>query len=217
MSVIYVISGLGADERVFQNLDFKGRPFQHIRWIEPRRQESIADYATRLSAQIQTPNPILIGVSFGGMLAVEMAQQIKCRQVILLSSAKNRHEIPLLYRFWGQFRLHKLLPVALLKWANPITYWLFGMQTPAEKALLKAILRDTDPVFLKWAIHAIVSWKQEKSPAGIVHIHGDCDRVLPLQHPSGVEEVVPDGGHLMVLTKAGLINILLEKHFPRLQ
>jgi pimeloyl-ACP methyl ester carboxylesterase len=214
MSVIYLLSGLGADERVFQNLDFKGRPCQFIQWIEPQRHETMAHYASRLSAQIQTANPILIGVSFGGMLAVEMAQQIKCRQVILLSSAKNSHEIPRLYRFFGQIQLHKLLPVALLKWANPLTYWLFGMQTPAEKALLKAILHDTDPVFLKWAIHAIVSWKQKKSPAGILHIHGDRDRILLLQHPSGVDDVVPGGGHLMVLNKSDIINTLLDKALP---
>ncbi|TGL60040.1 alpha/beta hydrolase, partial [Leptospira sarikeiensis] len=35
MKNIYLISGLGADERVFRNIDFKGENPKYIRWIDP--------------------------------------------------------------------------------------------------------------------------------------------------------------------------------------
>ena len=40
--------------------------------------------------QITTEKPIILGVSFGGMLAIEIAKAIDCEQVILVSSAKTR-------------------------------------------------------------------------------------------------------------------------------
>ena len=50
---IYLISGLGADERVFQNLDFGRLRPTFIQWIEPKDNESIQEYALRLSLQIK--------------------------------------------------------------------------------------------------------------------------------------------------------------------
>lgn len=50
---IYCVSGLGADERVFQKLKFQGYQPVHIQWIEPKPGETIADYAQRLTTQIK--------------------------------------------------------------------------------------------------------------------------------------------------------------------
>ena len=50
---IYLISGLGADERVFQNLDFGRLKPTFIKWIEPIKNETIEEYALRLSLQIK--------------------------------------------------------------------------------------------------------------------------------------------------------------------
>lgn len=69
---IYCVSGLGADERVFQKLKFQGYQPVHICWVEPNLEESIAEYAKRLTIQIKSERPILIGLSFGGIMAVEI-------------------------------------------------------------------------------------------------------------------------------------------------
>ena len=133
MATIYLISGLGADASVFQRLDFGNHEIKFIEWLEPNQDESLQTYASRLAAQINTGLPILIGVSFGGMIAVEIAKIIDCQKVILISSAKNKREIPLLYRFFGLLDIHRLIPVRLLKHANMLTYFFFGMKTKAEK------------------------------------------------------------------------------------
>jgi pimeloyl-ACP methyl ester carboxylesterase len=73
---IYCISGLGADERVFQKLKFQGYQPIHIKWLEPEAGENIANYTQRLTTQIKAEKPILIGLSFGGIIAVEMSKQI---------------------------------------------------------------------------------------------------------------------------------------------
>lgn len=210
MATIYLISGLGADARVFQRLDFKHYETRFIQWIDPNPNETLARYALRLSSQIDTRKPILIGVSFGGMIAVEIAKIIDCQKVVLISSAKNSREIPLIYRLFGRLGLHRLIPVRLLKHANMLTYFFFGMKTKAEKELLKGILDATDPVFLKWAMDAIVHWQNEALVPGLVHLHGDNDRILPIKNISAVNFRILNGGHLMTFCQASEINDNLE-------
>jgi pimeloyl-ACP methyl ester carboxylesterase len=210
---IYLISGLGADERIFQNLNFGTYEPKFIHWIEPQNNESLKEYAIRLSAQIDTPQPIILGVSFGGMLAIEIAKYIDCQQVILVSSAKTKHEIPFIYRLFGQMKLHKLMPTALLKHANILTYWLFGMTTKSEKALLKSILHNTNSTFLKWAINAIVHWDNEEIVEKTVHIHGDSDHILPIGCIKKVDFGIENGGHLMIFNQADAINEFLKIYF----
>ena len=136
---IYIISGLGADERVFQKLDFSGFKTTFIKWIVPLDNETIENYATRLLDQITTIKPTIIGLSFGGIVAVEIAKQIDTEKVILIASAKTKNEIPFYYRLAGQMRLHRFLPTSLLKKSNFITNWFFGTNSTFDKQLLKQI------------------------------------------------------------------------------
>ena len=136
---IYIFSGLGADERVFQKLDFSGYNVTFIEWETPQQNETIENYATRLLPQIKTDKPILIGLSFGGIMAVEVAKQINTEKIILVASAKTKSEIPFYYRWAGKLGLHDLLPSKLLKQSNFITNWFFGTTSAFEQQLLKTI------------------------------------------------------------------------------
>jgi pimeloyl-ACP methyl ester carboxylesterase len=207
---LYIFSGLGADERVFKNLHFEEFSTTFIRWIAPHNNESIEDYATRLLKQIDKPKPILIGLSFGGMMAVEVAKQIDVEKVILIASAKNRQEIPFYYRLAGWLGIHKLLPISLMKRSNVFTNYFFGVKLTSDKQLLKQILIDTDPDFLKWAIDKIINWKNQTYPRELIHIHGTSDRILPYCLVSA-DIKIKSGGHLMTLNKALELNNVLEK------
>ena len=151
MEKLYLFSGLGADEKFFQGLDFQHFTPIFIKWEVPDGKETIEEYATRLLDQITMPRPILIGLSFGGIMAVEVAKQIETEKVVLISSAKTKKEIPFYYRFAGSLGLHQ--------------------QT----------LIETEPAFLKWAIDKVAHWANETLIPGIFHIHGARDRILPLR------------------------------------
>ena len=198
---IYIFSGLGADERVFQKLDFSGYNVTFIEWETPQQNETIENYATRLLPQIKTDKPILIGLSFAGIMAVEVAKQINTEKIILVASAKTKSEIPFYYRWAGKLGLHDLLPSKLLKQSNFITNWFFGTTSAFEQQLLKTILFDTNPVFLKWAINEMVGWRNLTKPENIVHIHGTADRILPFRFIDCNFEI-KNGGHFMTLNKA---------------
>lgn len=207
---VYIFSGLGADERVFQKLDFSGFKATFIKWIIPHEKESIENYSTRLLAQITTKKPTLIGLSFGGIIAVEVAKQIETEKVILIASAKTKNDIPFYYRFVGQLGVHKLLPTRLLKSSNFITNWFFGTTTTFDKQLLRQILIDTDPIFLKWAIDKITNWTNQTQTKNIFHIHGTSDRILPLKYVN-CNLTIKNGGHLMTLNKSDELNHILRQ------
>ncbi len=208
---IYCVSGLGADERVFQKLKFEGYQPVHIKWVEPESRESIADYAQRLATQIKAERPILIGLSFGGIIAVEIAKHIATEKIILISSTKNQQEVPFYFKIFRWLPIYLLLPANFLLWAGQlIASWFFNLRTIDDRKLFKAILFDTNARFMKWAIHQVVIWKNEIIPDNVYHIHGESDRIFPylfVREDFNVKE----GGHLMIISQAEYISNLIQK------
>lgn len=206
----YLLSGLGADGTVFQYLDFEGVEVEYMEWLPPLPKETLPAYAKRMTQKITTPHPILVGLSFGGMVAMEIAKQIPVKKVILISSAKERKELPWFYRFSAKLKLQKILPYTLIKRTNGFTYWLFGATSAHEKALLKEIFRKTPTTFLKWAINAILTWKNTEISTHILHIHGDKDRIFPYKNVKDTF-CITGGGHSMIVNKAHEIAPLINK------
>jgi pimeloyl-ACP methyl ester carboxylesterase len=206
---LYILSGLGADERVFQRLDFSGFETTFIKWNNPYEKESLEHYSKRLLDQITTINPTIIGLSFGGIIAIEIAKQIKTEKVILISSAKTKFEIPFYFRFIGLLGIHRLFPTSVLKSSNFLTNYFFGAKTEFERQLLKQILNDTDPIFLKWAIEKITRWTNQTEINNLFHIHGTLDRILPRIFIK-CDSTIKNGGHLMILNESEQMNIILK-------
>ena len=209
MTNIYIFSGLGADKRVFKYLDFSAYNTTFMEWIAPEDNEPIENYAKRLAEQVKTEKPILIGLSFGGIMATEVAKHIETEKIILIASAKSKSEIPFYYRWLGTLKLHKIVPSRLMKQANFVSFWLFGIKTNEDKKLLIEIWKDTDPQFLKWAINAIVNWKNTTEHKNLQHIHGTADRILPIRFAKYDVEV-KDGGHFMTINKFDELNTILN-------
>ncbi len=201
MKNIYIFTGLGADERVFYKINFESYNVIHIKWITPIQNETIEAYALRLTQQITTPNPILLGLSFGGMVAVEVAKHINTEKIILVSSSKNKNEIPFYYRLAGKMRLHKIIRAKFLVKANKITNKMFSVRTKEDKKIISSMMGASDVVFLDWAIDKIVHLKNEIVHKNITHIHGTADRILPIRFVKA-NVLIKGGTHLMILNKA---------------
>ncbi len=218
---IYYFSGLGADSSIFTKMDLKHQFQSFIEWEETTIGESIADYAAKLLPQIdQNKQIILIGVSFGGMVAIEVAKQIAVEKIFIVASVKQTKELPPYYRLAGNLRLNKLVPASLFKMSSPITNFAFSVASKEEKRILKNILHQTDENFLKWAMGRIVVWKNEQIPDNLVHIHGTKDNIMPIRYIKNCIRV-KGGGHLMIYQKAAqisqLINTIIDRDilYPR--
>lgn len=208
---IYLISGLGADESIFQNLSFNSNCIVNfIKWIEPNKNESFNDYCIRISEQINTDESIvLIGLSFGGAIAQELSSIVNSKKTIIISSFKSSLELPFYYRLIGRLKIHKVVPFSFLKKSSFITNWFFGVQTKTEEAILKSFLENVSLNFLKWSINIIVTNKFDFKKENLVHIHGTSDRILPFRY-IGKNLTVRKGGHFMIFNKSNEINALLE-------
>jgi pimeloyl-ACP methyl ester carboxylesterase len=95
MSKIFLIPGLGADTRVYNNIDLGNHEVICVDWIEPHQTDTLSTYAQKLIYQYDiTPKSVVIGNSLGGMIAVEIAKIIPLDKVILISSIKTVDEAP---------------------------------------------------------------------------------------------------------------------------
>lgn len=214
--VCYILSGLGADERVFDQIDFGPFSPVFIPWEGVQPDQSLDSYVKQLSRHIEVPNPILIGISFGGIIAQEMSALFGNCPVLIISSVKTRSELPLFMRLSGIINLHKLIPMKRVLKTKRINHWLFGTKTDHERKTLDQILSDSDPVFTKWAIHQITNWKRmEKIPAKVLHIHGDQDRIFKISNVNP-DYIIPEGTHFMTVSKHKEVSKVIQEALSRL-
>ncbi|MBX7206500.1 MAG: alpha/beta hydrolase [Bacteroidia bacterium] len=211
MKKVYFISGLGADERAFSKLELPGITPHHIAWKIPVHNESIESYAGRMREEITEPDPVIVGLSFGGVIAVEIAKQISCKKIILISSIKHRNEKPMLFNLSAAAGLHKLLPMASFSKPNRMMYYFFGVhQNKRAIELLNELMVFMNPDYLKWAVNRIVNWENELIPPRLVHIHGTADKVLPAEKIKA-DYLIEKGSHFMIWTRARQVSEILQK------
>ena len=84
MKKIYCISGLGSDEKIFARIKVDGYQLVHIPWLKPEKDEPIEVYAKRMSKYIKDEKPVLMGLSFGGMMAIEITKLLPVDKLILI-------------------------------------------------------------------------------------------------------------------------------------
>jgi len=209
---LYFISGLGADKRIFQNLVLP-EVFKicYIDWVAISENETMESYCRRLSAQINQQEPFsIVGMSFGGVIAMEMSKFLSPVQTVLISSFCFKKEVPWYYILLGKSRIYKILPPRMLLRPNNIAFRLFGAYKPEIKNLLRHIFEDTDPAFFEWAIRQLFSWDNHWKPANLIRIHGTADKILPYKEIMNAI-AVRDGEHLMVYSKSSIISQILKE------
>ena len=207
----YFISGLGAGKKAFQRIRLP-ESFEpvYLDWITPEKDESLRNYARRFSSLIKNDDAfVLIGLSFGGMLASEIARLRNPMKTIIISSIGCANELPWYFKRAGRIGLHRAVPIKLLK-AGTIIKNMIGAASKEDKAIIIDYAKFADPALVRWSLHAIVNWDQYQRLPGIIHLHGSKDLMLPLRytHP---DYIIKDGGHLMVFNKADEVNRILNQ------
>lgn len=197
---LYCVSGLGADERVFQFLKLNVE-IVPIYWIGINVDESIESYTKRLTSQINQKEAFgILGVSFGGLIAIELSKILSPMCTIVISSVINKIEIPFFYKLIGKMRVVNNLPTFMFKAPMFIMNYAFGAK---HKILLKSILDDTDYKFTKWALNELFNWQNVDEVRNLLKINGEDDKLFK---PSKVSKVIKEGGHFMIVDKADKIS-----------
>lgn len=209
---VYLIPGQGSDYRLFDSLNL-GDAYNtiYVHHCLPDEDMQMQDYAKELFYQIDTSRPyVLIGVSLGGMLAVEMNAFHKPYKTIIISSAKSRNELPARYRFQEHVPIYEVVSGDLSKKGALFLQPIVEPDRDNQKETFVSMLEDKDPDFLKRTIAMILEWQREESPEHIIHIHGNKDRTIPIKNVE-YDYLIEEGSHMMVLTRSAEISKLLEK------
>jgi pimeloyl-ACP methyl ester carboxylesterase len=211
MRKVYLISGLGADRRLFKNVKL---PANHeiilVDWHIPSPGDTLSTCAQHIVKQYDIQDSsIVIGVSLGGMIAVEIAKQVNLFKVILISSIKTNSEAPGYFKFFRSLPVYKIIPGKLMTHLGFLVKPMFGKMAPDDLALFKSMLRISSPVFLKWAMRAVLYWTNDVEIPNLYHLIGDKDLVFPYQNIKNPTAVIKGGTHIMVFDKAEEINALL--------
>ncbi|WP_445385306.1 alpha/beta hydrolase [Robiginitalea sp. IMCC44478] len=197
---VYFMPGLAASPDIFENLQLPEADFESVflQWHIPEAGTSLQQYAREMAQKVTHTAPVLIGVSFGGMLVQEMAAFLKPRKVIIISSIKTRKEMPRRLLVARYTKLHKLLPTSLLNNVEVLSRYAFGDPVNKRLKLYEKYLAVRDTRYLDWAIDKIVNWERDEATAGLVHIHGDKDAIFPIQYIEGCIRV-RGGTHTMII------------------
>jgi pimeloyl-ACP methyl ester carboxylesterase len=173
-----------------------------VPWLAPESGEVIRSYARRLADSLAAKGPCFVGgVSFGGIVALEVARLIPARACFLISSIRSLDELPPWSRLWrnlSSMRAHRIdsLLAAVGRLSSTVPR---QVRTPATARLTK--FAGPAGAWHRWATSAVLRWTPSDVPgrAPIVQIHGDADATFPLRytHP---DYVIRRGGHVLPLT-----------------
>jgi len=212
---VYLLPGLGFDNRIFERLDLgNDMNLDYLNWMEPAVNETIKDYAVRFSKRIKEDGEeiILIGHSFGGIMAQEIAAIRPVEKVILISSIKSQAELPFSFKIIKPLYIHKLFSKGLT--IKTIKFWgqTHGYQTAEEQRLVKEMVNSYSNHTLQWSLKQLSIWKKPaiKSSTHLFQIHGEFDKTFPLKLIQQPNKIIKDASHFLVYKKAELISEIIK-------
>jgi len=210
---LYFVPGLAASISIFEYIKLPKANFKiHLLpWLVPlTKEESIENYAKRMCKSITEENHVLVGVSFGGIMAQEMSKISHPLKTIIISSVKHHDEFPLRLKIVKNTRAYKLTPIKAINNIEKFAEYLYGDTIKKRAELYKKYLSMRDDKYLPWAIKNVLHWKQNLDNNNIIHIHGNKDGIFPIKNINNC--IIVDGGtHIMILNKAKKINLILEE------
>ena len=208
---VYLMPGLGAGPKIFKGLNLPPRYELHgMHWEIPYKEESLESYVKRIKQQIKHPNPILLGVSFGGIIIQELAKQIAVKQLIIISSIKHQNEFKPSYKIAYKLKIYKILPVQILKKIDWLEKKALTQRFKQKMQLYQRFLEIDNPYYIRWSIRQILAWKQTQTLPDFVQFVGEKDPVFPPRYIKAPKIIVPEGRHDMMVYQMKWFN----QHLP---
>jgi pimeloyl-ACP methyl ester carboxylesterase len=210
---LVLLPGLGADAALFDPQRAAFPDLEVPAWPDPHPGETLPAFAARVAERVEPGDGLVLGgVSFGGMVALEMARVLRPRAVVLIASCTSgaaiRGPMRVLGRAWCR------VPKPLLKGSPavaPLLAWGFGAETAEGRALMRHFLETRSPAFVQWGLRALLAWAPTVGPGcPVYHVHGGADRLIPASRVSA-NRVIPGGGLLVNVTHADEVNAFLRE------
>lgn len=210
---IYFVPGLAAGPEIFENLNLPEDKYElhYLEWKTPLAlEETIANYAMRMSDDVKDKNPVLVGVSFGGIMVQEMSKYIDAKKVIIISSVKHHNELPKRFQMVKFTKAYKVFPTKVVSNFEDYAQYFLGKSLKKRADIYKKYLSVRNQLYLNWSIRNVIKWEQNLATENIVHIHGVKDKVFPIKNIKNCIKI-QGANHVMIITKAKKISKIIDE------
>jgi len=211
---VYFMPGLAANPLIFERIELDKELFEifFLEWKEPLKNESLSSYTSRILKDIKHENPVLIGVSFGGIIVQEIAKLINVKKTIIISSVKDPSEFPNLFYLAKKLKLYYFLPTRFIDLTERITKKIVSSKKIKFRIeLYKKYLTVRSMNYLDWGIKNILIWENINPVQNIIHIHGTEDHIFPKKYIQNAI-FLPKATHILILLQSNWLN----KHLPEI-
>lgn len=207
---VHLISALGSDSSIYSQLSFDGSlTINHVEWLIPEKKETLESYCDRLIEENNiSSEDIVIGTSFGGIVATMISLKVNPKQTILISSISRKDEKPLNFKFMQIFRCHKVVPKFLMNKPEMVIGRCFGEVSEDEKLVLSEMIVKNDVDLIAWSVDQIMKFDNMTDPANLCKINGLQDKVFHVKYIDS--DFLLNGSHLMVYNMPGEVSSLLD-------
>lgn len=89
-----------------------------------------------------------------------------------------------------------------------------GVTNEEDLKVARGYRQNADMEYVRWAVDQVVNWKNEWVHPSIYHIHGDNDKMFPINKIQA-DYVIKGAGHFMIMNRAAevsdCINAILQR------
>lgn len=210
---IILMSGMGADARVFAKQIEALPQITVSTWIEPLPKESLASYSKRLAEVIDPGRPCYIGgASFGGFIALEMIQHLDVKACFLIGSVRSPKEFPSAFKTLKKMSyVADALPFEVATLLSKVALLSSGCTPKSHLSELVKQMSESDAKFLRWACRAVIEWQGagNMGDTPVFQIHGGKDLVLPVKNTKP-DVVVLGAGHALSMSHPDEVTAFLK-------
>lgn len=212
---LVMFPGMTPDGRIFREQQQAIPHLQIVEWPQHQAGDSIASFARRCVAALNIkPGSVVGGVSFGGIIALEVACLVEAPACLLISSVRCPAELPPWMRL---ARLMSALPLgnALSLAGHIANSWPRKFRAPATARCAK--FSGEDGNWYRWATAAVLRWRPNPTIERLrtLRLHGERDRTFPCRYIRGAA-IVPGAGHVLPLTHSSAVTGFLAGSTYRL-
>jgi len=214
VGVTYLITGFSLDRRVLDRLGLPPERFRCADLIAAEPREKLPHYALRMADALGfSPGDAVGGLSFGGMVALEIARQCRASRLLMLASCTHPRFIRPAFRASG--RLTPWIPDAALHalFKNvPALLRLLGMHTSKNAAFLREVMASFPAALIRQLPGMMLDWEGCEPAVPYAALH--CDRDWLIRPPLHLSELtlLPGKSHLLSVSHAEATrNFLLQR------
>jgi pimeloyl-ACP methyl ester carboxylesterase len=179
------VPGLGTDYRVFgpliQSMGLEKASYMVLEHVPPLdKSESMDSYVDRMCERLpkQEAQFVVIGLSLGGMLSVEIAKRVPVKDLIIISSIVHKTQRPFIFNLGSYLPLYHLFSPGFTRWAVPRYARLMGVLTAEEAVIMEDMMHQNADSTLNWGRRAAIHFRNEVWPERYLQIHGTKDFLI---------------------------------------